>query len=139
MPESEWLWQPSGCGRKDNPGVPLASQNSKSKSRLGVRQYDAVMHRILCWSGNDSSSRPPSQGSSNYSKARAVGFPTSKSLQKPGPSPHLALEIIELLELVSFWCRPDSLGPSHSHTRSTMPGPGRPGPWSVLAVEIDWR
>lgn len=36
---------------EDNPGVPLASQNSKPKSRLGVRHYDGVgaLHALFAW------------------------------------------------------------------------------------------
>lgn len=42
-PTSYKSYSPSGCDMKDNPGVPLASQNSKSMSRLGVRHCDGVM------------------------------------------------------------------------------------------------
>lgn len=48
-------YRPSDCAMEDDPGVPLASQNSKPKSRLDVRQYDGVVHCMLCSRGNDSS------------------------------------------------------------------------------------
>lgn len=80
-PES---YSPSGCDMKDNPGVPLASQNSKSKSRLGVRHCDGVMHCILCSSENDSSSLASHREAAVA--AKAVGFLIINSLQKGDPS-----------------------------------------------------